>query len=62
MCRDGVDQTVRAELVRVVDEDGHTGLDARPDEQAGLADVALAEPLVLGAQLRHDGRDDRSVQ
>ena len=62
MCRDGVDEAVRSELVRVVDQDRHPGLQGRPHQQAGSAQVALGEVLVLGPELRDHGGDDRPVE
>ena len=59
---DRVDQAVGAELARVVDADGHAGLQAGPDEDRVVAEVAVAHALVLGLELGDDGRDDRRVE
>jgi hypothetical protein len=59
---DRVDQPVGAELMRVVDQDRHPGLQVRPHGQAGLSHVPLAQRLVLGAELRDDGGDDCPVE
>ena len=58
---DGVDETVGADLERIVDPDRHPGLDPGTDREEAGFEVALGELLVLGAERRHDRGDADGV-
>ena len=59
--RDAVDDAVRADFLRIVDEDGHARLDARLDEQRLAAEIALGHACERGIQRRHDRADDHAA-
>ena len=57
----GVDDAVRADLARVLVEDRHPRLDARPDDQRFEAEAAPYEVEHRLGERGHDARDDRRL-
>jgi hypothetical protein len=57
-----VHQPVRTELMRVVHQDRHPGLQVGPDRHALRPHVPLAQGLVLRPKLGDHTRDDRPVE
>jgi hypothetical protein len=58
---DGVDDPVGADLLRVVVEDRHSGLDARPDHAGFDLQVVPADRLERLRERRNDAGDDHPV-
>src|ERR1700722_2318087 len=58
---DGVDEPVGTDLAGVVVADRHGGLDAGPDDEHLVAEVALDHGAPFGAEDGHGGGDDRGV-
>ena len=59
--RDGVDEPVGADLVRIVDPDRHPGPDRGPDDEHLVTEVAARHRRPLLGELRHRRGDDRAV-
>src|SRR3954447_14816555 len=58
---DGVRQSVRPQLARILELDRHPRLHSGPQDEAIAVQVTLAHPEVLGRELGHHRRNDRSV-